>query len=501
MRKKMKIFRLLFFITLCLFLKTRAESFEEISYIQRGVHPSMSFTRQQISDYNNDFDEELIINNGRKILFYEYQSENTYVLIDSIVDTNLIWTSGTGNFDQDGLKDLLIGMPGDDEYMHLMILEQIDSTSFFDNLVWQSDTLYRSVYYLSISNNLKGDGIERIYGGGIPEITTPTNGYGWYYFTCTGDNQYEILNTFAESTRVQSAMDIGDIDGNGLTEMVITSPENYLYFFESENLSDTTFIKQDSLTEGGYGSRALLILPDIDRDGTNEIMKYQLNYLDPPNSYAFIIYEDTSGTGVYDTIWRRDFEVDTDYSLVYAGDMDYGDVDGDSLNELVICGGRHIEVWESTGDNQFEMSWEYTDPTYNTIQSHIKCHDFNKNGYDEIIFSGCGQSVGDECTRIFEDSVAVNGIEESHEPCAKNLVPCAVSHELKMQIQNQYIIWNTNTQGTLTVYDISGREVIKEESKASGTHKTDIRHLKNGIYFIKLKENNRTIKEKHFLIR
>jgi hypothetical protein len=47
------------------------------------------------------------------------------------------------------------------------------------------------------------------------------------------------------------------------------------------------------------------------------------------------------------------------------------------------------------------------------------------------------------------------------------------------------------------VYNISGRELIREESKASGTHKTDIRHLKNGIYFVKLKNNNQTITKKY----
>ena len=78
-----------------------------------------------------------------------------------------------------------------------------------------------------------------------------------------------------------------------------------------------------------------------------------------------------------------------------------------------------------------------------------------------------------------------------------------MSHALKMQIQmqSQYIIWNTNTQGTLTVYDISGREVIKEESKTSDEHKTDIRHLKNGIYFTKLKTDNKEIIKKQIILK
>jgi len=95
---------------------------------------------------------------------------------------------------------------------------------------------------------------------------------------------------------------------------------------------------------------------------------------------------------------------------------------------------------------------------------------------------------------ILKGDFGPEGTEESHEPCA-------VGHELKIQIQSQYIIWNTTDKGTLTVYDISGRELIREESKASGTHKTDIRHLKNGIYFIKLKTENQSITQKQIMLK
>ena len=585
--------------------------FFEMDYINEGISTTGKDLSLKISDYNRNGSDEIVINSSN-ILFYEIQ-DNYFELIGEIDDTNYIFTCGSGDFDQDGLKDLLIGMPGDDKYMHLRILEQSDSTSFFDNLVWQSDTLYRTVKVLSITNKLKGDGVDRIYGAGIPWLSTPTKGYGWYYFTCTGDNQYEILNTFEESTQIQSAMDIGDIDNDSLTEVVLESYlKTQIFKYESVSSSDDSFEFTDSIMT--YASPlCLLILPDIDKDGTNEVAEMLVNYIGYPTSYKCIIFEGT------DTIFNRDFEVETDYIYNFNGDIDYGDIDGDSVNELVICGGRHIEVWESTGDNQFERMWEWTDPTYYTIQSHIKCHDFNKNGIDEIVFSGAGQA--EECTRIFEcdttrepsapeivsaeandgvivekgvdyddyiriefegltnepninksnidsilrlsgghsylangkyldtcrweieeaksvlyieltqiqasptvavgdtiypDGVTIRSFEypvyavvkpivitgsfgptgtgESHEPYAE-------SHGLKMQIQSQYIVWNTNTEGTLTVYDISGREVIREESKTTGAHKTGIRHLKNGIYFIKLKDDNESITEKQVILK
>ncbi|HAV91900.1 TPA: hypothetical protein DCW38_01800 [candidate division WOR-3 bacterium] len=621
---KKDIFLIILLMGFIITNRVSSSTFQQYEYLDKGIAPDVSPFSQKNIDYNNNGKDELVIDHAFSILFYEYDGNNGFNLIDSIpLDTNYPFISilGIGDLDVDGLKDVVLWKTAS---KRLWVYEQSTIMSFFDTEVWASDTIYNCLYYTAVTNKLKGDGVDRIYGAGIPWLSTPTKGYGWYYFTCTGDNQYEILNTFGEDDWIQSAMDIGDIDGEGLTDVVITSPENYLYFYESEDLTDTNFIKQDSLTEGGYGSGALLILPDIDRDGTKEIMKYQINYLDISGyvSYGYLIYEDTSGTGAYDTIWRRDFNSVTDYIYVYGGDIDYGDIDGDSMNELVICGGRHIEVWKSTGDNQFERMWEWTDPTYYTIQSHIKCHDFNKNGIDEIIFSGCGESAGEECTRIFEcdttrepsapemltaeandgaivekgvdyddyiriefegltnepninksnidsilrlsgghsylangkyldtcrweieeaksvlyieltqiqasptvavddtiypDGVTIRsfeypvyavvkpivitgsfgptGVQDGREPCIGDST-CTVP-----TIQSQYIIWNTNTQGTLTVYDISGREVIREESKTTGEHKTDIRYLKNGIYFIKLKTENQSITEKQIIIK
>jgi hypothetical protein len=566
-----------------------------------------------ISDYDRNKSDELIINNGKKILLYEFENANNFAFKDSIADDYSIWTSGIEDLDGDNLYDMILRISGTN---YLLIKEQIDETSFFDNMVWQSDTVFKSIYYLGITDKLKGDGVDKIYGAGIPWLSTPTKGYGWYYFTCTGDNQYEILNTFEESTQIQSAMDIGDIDNDSMTEVVLESYlKTQIYKYESVSSSDDSFEFTDSIMT--YASPlCLLILPDIDRDGINEVAEMLVNYIGYPTSYKCIIFEEK------DTIFNRDFEVANDYIYVNGGDIDYGDTDGDSMNELVICGGRHIEVWDAVGDNQFERMWEWTDPTYYTIQSHIKCHDFNKNGIDEIIFSGCGESAGEECTRIFEcdttrepsapemltaeandgaivekgvdyddyiriefegltnepninksnidsilrlsgghsylangkyldtcrweieeaksvlyieltqiqasptvavddtiypDGVTIRsfeypvyavvkpivitgsfgptGVQDGREPCIGDST-CTVP-----TIQSQYIIWNTNTQGTLTVYDISGREVIREESKTTGEHKTDIRYLKNGIYFIKLKTENQSITEKQIIIK
>lgn len=72
-----------------------------------------------------------------------------------------------------------------------------------------------------------------------------------------------------------------------------------------------------------------------------------------------------------------------------------------------------------------------------------------------------------------------------------------MSYKTALELTQTPIQWNTNTQGALSIYDISGREVLKEESKTNGAHTTDIKQLKSGIYFIKLKDNDKAMIEKY----
>jgi len=76
-----------------------------------------------------------------------------------------------------------------------------------------------------------------------------------------------------------------------------------------------------------------------------------------------------------------------------------------------------------------------------------------------------------------------------------------LSNKAGIQIESQQIIWNTTDRGVLIIYDISGREIIKEETARSGRHRTDIGQLNNGIYFVKVKEKNQTLTKKMVKIR
>ncbi|MDD3803248.1 MAG: T9SS type A sorting domain-containing protein, partial [bacterium] len=498
------------------------------------------------------------------------------------------------------------------------IIECPDSQIIDSMWTWKSDTVFSvGLSALNSTNLIKNDGIDRIYGAPNP-YTTVSESYGWFYMESDSDNSYYFAYEDTEDVKTY-AMDFGYIDNDSLLDVLAGRGGRVWEAIDTENDS---FLFADGTAYGGYLSK---ILEDIDKDGNKEYITGGLVYAQSPAEWILGMSE-CNGDNSYDTIWSH--WIRKDYGPVSASFSgcggDYGDIDGDGDDELVLCAGSIIEVFEVAGDDSFEMVWSMDNDTFSG--SHVLVYDFTGNGRDEIIWTGQsdpqlpltygmevmktyiiewdtlydenkptldsavayeGSIVGDgidgddivclyfnrsmdSCTvnkgnidevlklssshtwldgtdslgavwwnslrtRMFvkfktntekptisvgdtirPDSVTINGSAPYIYPCYNEVIlkgdfgpegiwdsTCTVptKSELQMQIQNQYILWNTNTQGTLTVYDISGREVIKEESKTTGEHKTNIRDLKNGIYFIKLNTKNQSITEKYLILR
>ena len=478
-----------------------ADRFVNIDYIDYGVSGIKRTNAPKCIDVNHNGIDDLVLSytdlDSSSIRFYEFD-EDSFVMMHQFKDTGMFTLDGDGDFDSDGLYEMLIFYG---THLSIATLEQPNSFSYPIGITWISDTIWKCSSFLGSSNKFRSDSTDIIYGNGNPLLSTPATSKGWFYMTSMGNNQYELLNTYVPDSVGPRAMDVGDIDNDGACDVMIVMHGNLLDFEAQDTLADSFAIKwrwstQDNLFSVPFG---LNIFSDLDMDNKKEMGLYCLKYLSPCHSYGYYLIEDTTGTGKMEIIWEDSILVDYDNMFVFSANMTYGDIDGDSLNELVICGGRTVRAYDMLGNDSIVPIWEWTCPSYDMISSHVTCHDFNLNGYDEIIFSGEGDALLEYGTYIFEDSTAVaNGIQESHEPCAKNLEPWALCHGL---MQSQYIIWNTTDKGTLTVYDISGRELIKEESKVSGTHKTDIRQLKNGIYFIRLEDGDRMKEGKFVKIR
>ncbi len=336
-----------------------------------------------------------------EITVYEHNTVNDSFYIDKEIHRYGRTFDGIGDPDGDGLWELMVGNFDSNK---VFLLEQPDSFSYPDTITWASDTSLAGARWMGFSKFMK-DSVDIIYGNGCPGVSNSVGGYGWFYMKCTGDNSYEIYKEFEKDSSVAWMMDVGDVDGDSLCD-VVCPMHAYIKIFEKvpEDPDSYAIVMNDHKLDNGVDFT--LILPDMDKDGHNEIITGMDNG-GTPCHYWFFIIEDEDGDAVYDTTYRWDMYVDTDVFYIVGSDCDWGDVDGDGENELVLCGGRHLEVWKSNGNNSYYKIYEWTNPGYSSLQSHVRCYDFNGNGYDEIIYTGVSYNTGSDSLFIFEDSSVV----------------------------------------------------------------------------------------------
>ncbi|MDY6786648.1 MAG: T9SS type A sorting domain-containing protein [candidate division WOR-3 bacterium] len=357
------------------------------------------------NDSNYEFTCHHQFNNGsyteRHIFIFEHAMPgDSFIMRRDYKDVG--FPAGFGDFDSDGLGELLVIKRDSTDTIYVSTMEQADSFLYPDSITWICDSVYDGIKTPNVSTMMKGDSIDRIYGSGIPWLSSNTTNRGWYYYSPVGDNDYRINNTFLEDS-FTSRMTAGDFDSDNYCDIII-AVHGSTYWLESvDSMQDSfTVVNKESYTTNLPDN--YIILPDIDRDGKNEILTNKAKAW--PTTYTFRIIEYDS-VSYWDTIWTQTFEVPTDNDYVFGSDMSWGDTDGDGEYEMVISAGIDLYVFDILSDNTFEQKFYYRHDNFGMIQSHVRCHDFNGNGYDEIVFSGNGDDIGDDQTLIFEDSSVV----------------------------------------------------------------------------------------------
>jgi hypothetical protein len=173
--------------------------------------------------------------------------------------------------------------------------------------------------------------------------------YGWaggitYMDTISSDWAFDIipLGDF-DSPRM-----VGDTDNDGNLEL-LTHGNDYLTLFESDSYHSYPTNVIWSYYHNTNGERDPK-LGDLDGDAWGEIMYYPFYHL------VYELYEADS-SGAYEYKAGIAFG---DYVNDYVGEPSYGDIDGDGFTEI-FAGGIHGEVivFENVSDDSFEFVWQY----------------------------------------------------------------------------------------------------------------------------------------------
>ena len=462
-------------------------------YFPQGVS-GFGNTRIQIMDTDRDENVEFIFTTYGSwpayIYFYELHLPDVWE-VDSVLLSggDLLWDSG--DFDGDALYDLALQFHIENPSLAdgIMIFESPDSFSYPTQEVWR-DTVGFAVVQPISAYDVDNDGFPEILdnnGNGQPN-------FFWIY-EAVANNQYDTVYTTNPDPALLdgpvSTHAFGDCDSDGKMEFamggmsagslgatywVYESPANNVYEQCVQGYVSTKNIKD------------CFSVPDADGDGKMEFVVKGFTPLDA-RTHAFI----------FEAIGDNTYEIIKSYNLAggdyYGGYSEAGDVDGDSVPEIVLESASYVYIIKAAGNDSFYI-WD-TLPGH-ASGSNVRIFDIDENGLSEIIISGNNE------TRIYEYDPG--GMEETAlppKPDALRLLevyPNPAKGDLKIRFNSP-----DEQKVTIKLYDVTGRlinEIFNGKAKI-GTNEMPImaENYAAGIYFIRIEVDKEIITEKFIMLK
>jgi hypothetical protein len=436
-----------------------------------------------IGDTDRDSFYEFIIRTyggSQKIYFYELHIPNSWE-IDSFSYLYSAQPWDIGDFDIDGLSDLVIqasataGFPT----MVISVAESPDSLSYSIQEVWR-DTVDIGVVQPICAFDIDKDG--------IPEIVQTGGEAGTNYYIdfsiyeSIGDNTYEIKYSFESPETPTSTVAFGDFDADSFNEFVLGTIDGQYSIFESPaNDSYVPLFVNIQLPTANI--KDCFSVADADGDGKLEFVVKGFTVLDGKiQAYIF----EATGDNTYAII--KAFDIAGGSFQYGGGYSEAGDVDGDSVPEIVLEACQSIYIIKSAGNDSFYV-WQTL--TGNQTGSSIRVtNDLDGNGLNEIVISGNNQ------TRIYEYEPGSVTEEASQAQEGKlKVFPNPFTEELKIE----YHASEPRHRISLKLYDVSGRIVkilydcIADGGNTLTWHGDDEtgKIIPAGIYFLRV-ENTAT---------
>ena len=440
-------------------------------YIDCGTHKG--YGRINAADTDHDTRVELIFGSlgasvQERVVIYELDDGDTFAL-QAVVDTLTISSWATGDLDNDGFFDIMLGGEFNLPLIGPQIYESPDSFSYPTQEVWRDTIGQAIVQPISIFD---------IDQDGIPEFITnngdPPN-WLWIYES-TGNNQYDTVFTSNPDTGnfdgPVSTHAFGDFDLDGRIEFAVGGMSAgalgaTYWVYESSANNKYKRILQSYLPTKNI--KDCFSVDDADGDGRPEfVLKgYTFNGEIP----VFIFEADGNDSYIIvDILYFSGFG-----NGYYGGYSDAGDVDGDGLPEIALEGSFRVYMIEADGNDNFYV--------FDTLPGHaggstIEIFDIDGNGLDEVIISGSNE------TRIYE--FIPPAVEEEKEiiPATPQIIitPNPFTEAIKITLVGA----KKDTKSHLHIYDASGR-LVKSVEMETNTYQLGA-DLVPGVYFLKLND-------------
>lgn len=416
------------------------------------------------------------------IYFYELHLPDTWE-VDSFpyLYSPLVWD--IGDFDIDGLADLPIQASATESFptMILSIAESPDSFSYPTQEVWR-DTVGPAQILPVSSYDIDQDGIPEI----VKNRAIPYGDIGIY--ESIGDNQYALI--FADDPDTSgfeapaATHAFGDFDSDGNIECVFAGGDEWYWVYESPANNTYEKVSEDALFTSNI--RDCFAVLDADGDGKLEFVVKGF-YIIEAEIHAFILEAIADNTyAIIKTLTLPGGDYGGGYS-------DAGDVDGDSIPEIVLEARQNVFVIKSVGNDSFYI-WD-TLPGNNS-GSNVRVFDLDENGLAEIVISGNNE------TRIYE--YEPGGVEEYTSGKPVNIGFTCLPNVVENDISISFVLPEPD-HISLSIYNNLGQRVksICTGRQTAGCHsqKIDLTAFAAGIYFVQLETPDQVIIQKVVKIR
>ena len=292
------------------------------------------------------------------------------------------------------------------------------------------------------------------------ELAWQVEGYGIYLYENSGDNRYDLAAVLEDNARfcgVDGIFDVGDLDADSLTELVVGNQNpvgaGFLHVFEATG-QDNEYVLVARCTLELRTVYSVCIANDMDHNGRPEFLAIGVFY----PGMKLMIYEADTAVNRYHRVWEQERP---DFSQGWFGNpFSVGDVDGDGTQEFAVSGGGCIALYKCIGLHSFEQVW-----LFDSTETYVRLFDINSDGRAEVLFDG------PQGTEIWEDTQGLAVAEMSKpklEPSAR-VAPTVVS----LGAQARFSEFPLNA--AIEIHSIDGRLVAELRNVRQSSWTWDLR--------------------------
>ncbi len=512
------------------FFKNVEGTFEEINL---GISSNNIQARHAIwVDVDNDGDNDFFATSDLGHLWlYRNEGGNTFT---EITDTSGLpdvaipyWGSSWGDYNNDGILDVFISIRDADQVQGNLLYQGNGDGTFINTTAVAGIDTAGYITFCSSFFDYDNDGDQDIYTAN-DKCTTPNTLY-----RNNGDGTFTDVSIESGTNLFMSAMSttVDDFNNDGWLDLYVT---NFYPPFEEDvtvgnayllNNGDGTFTnialengtRFDSI---GWGALSLDVLNNTHKD---LYVSASVNGGDGRLSSALYIND---GTQNYTVTTNTGIEEDTFISYSNA----IGDIQNDGLQDIVVinANGQPISLWNNrstTDNNWLKVKLEGTTSNRMGIGSRIKvgvgdnvyygytlCGEgyMNQNSATELF--GLGQATIVDYIEVtwlsgitdriedIDPNQSITIVEGSNPLSAEEFVANNISVYPNPATQQITFKYSTNQEAlTTTITDIHGKVIQTrhfQNQNTSQEHTLDISAMATGIYFLSIRDSDKTIVKK-----